>query len=507
MKGLDTTWRLTLGYICVALTAVLALYWDTASSMAGTWAASTAYNHGYLVLPIALWLVWRKRAQLAQLSPAPDYLGFALLAATGFAWLVAEAGRVLVVQQYALAAMPAAVVLALAGRRVAAALAFPLAFLLFAVPTGEALVPRLMDWTADFTVAALRLSAIPVYREGNSFSLPSGNWSVVEACSGLRYLIASLTVGTLFAYLNYRRLWKQALFVAVALVLPVFANFLRAYLIVMIGHLSNMKLGIGVDHMLFGWVFFGAVIIVLFWFASFWRDAEDGGAVIERSLMPSSRGLITGTAAGAVALAAAWPLYAAHLDRSSAERDSLELAAVPAVGGWTSDAASLTEWRPHYVGAAASRFTVYRKGENAVALYIGYYRDQRQGAELIGWQNAIVQSEDRVWANVGESARSVELASGAVRVRETRLRGAGQRLLVWDWYSISGRDTSSPYLGKALLARDKLLGRGDDSAAVVLAAPYGARPDEGAQALAEFARDMLPAIHATLIAATAADAQ
>jgi EpsI family protein len=259
--------------------------------------------------------------------------------------------------------------------------------------------------------------------------------------------------------------------------------------------------------MLFGWVFFGAVIIVLFWFASFWRDAEDGGAVIERSLMPSSRGLITGTAAGAVALAAAWPLYAAHLDRSSAERDSLELAAVPAVGGWTSDAASLTEWRPHYVGAAASRFTVYRKGENAVALYIGYYRDQRQGAELIGWQNAIVQSENRAWASAGESARSVELESGALRVRETRLRGAGQRLLVWDWYRISGRDTSNPYLAKALLARDRLIGRGDDSAAVVLAAPYGARPGEGAQALAEFARDMLPAIHATLIAATAADAQ
>lgn len=494
-------WPLTLGAIFAAAAALLALYWETAQSMVATWGASAAYNHGYLIVPIALWLAWRKRAELAKLSPAPDYLGFALLAAAGFAWLVAEAGRVLVVQQYALIAMLAALVLALAGRRTAGALAFPLAFLLFAVPTGEALVPPLMDWTADFTVAALRISGIPVYREGNFFSIPSGHWSVVEACSGLRYLIASLTVGTLFAYLNYRRLWKQAAFVALSALAPVFANFMRAYLIVMIGHLSDMRLGVGVDHMLFGWVFFGAVIVALFWFASFWRDAGAGEAnrvVARRGAEPSSRGLIAGATAGAVALAAAWPLYAAHLDRWGAERGAPELASAPGAAGWVSDPGGLTDWRPHYAGAAASTFAVYRKGERAVALYVAYYRDQRQGAELVSWQNAIVRSEDRLWANVGESARQLDLATGALRVRETRLRSAGQRLLVWDWYRVSGSDSSSPYVAKALLARDKLLGRGDDSAAVVLAAPYGVRPDEAAQALQEFLRDMLPAIHATL---------
>ena len=65
----------------------------------------------------------------------------------------------------------------------------------FAVPVGEFLLPVFMEWTADFTVLALRLSGIPVYREGLQFVIPSGNWSVVEACSGIRYLIASLMVG------------------------------------------------------------------------------------------------------------------------------------------------------------------------------------------------------------------------------------------------------------------------------------------------------------------------
>ncbi len=90
------------------------------------------------------------------------------------------------------------------GNDVTRRILYPLAFLFFAVPAGDFLMPTLMDHTADFTVMALRLSGVPVFREGNYFTIPSGNWSVVEACSGLRYLIASITLGVLFAYLNYR---------------------------------------------------------------------------------------------------------------------------------------------------------------------------------------------------------------------------------------------------------------------------------------------------------------
>ena len=73
-----------------------------------------------------------------------------------------------------------------------------------AVPFGEALVPKLMDWTADFTVAAVKLSGVPVYREGTHFVIPSGQWSVIEACSGIKFLIASLMGGSLYAWLMYR---------------------------------------------------------------------------------------------------------------------------------------------------------------------------------------------------------------------------------------------------------------------------------------------------------------
>jgi len=83
-------------------------------------------------------------------------------------------------------------------------------------------------------------------------------------------------------------------------------------------------------------------------------------------------------------------------------------------------------------------------------------------------------------------------------MRETRLRSARQRLLVWDWYRVAGSDLSNPYVAKLLLARDKLLYRGDDAAVIMLATPYEIRTQAAEEALREFARAMLPSINAAL---------
>src|SRR5206468_6688395 len=114
-----------------------------------------------------------------------------------------------------------------------------------------------------------------VFREGNYFTIPSGSWSVVEACSGVRYLIASFMVGTLYAYLSYRSTARRAAFIAASLVVPIVANWLRAYMIVMLGHLTNNRLAVGADHLVYGWIFFGIVMALLFWIGSRWRQDED----------------------------------------------------------------------------------------------------------------------------------------------------------------------------------------------------------------------------------------
>ena len=500
----DPGWRLGLPLVAGLLLAVLAIHWTTAESIVSIWWRSETFAHGFLVVPIALWLVWRQRFRLSAMKPSPDALGLVALALAGACWLAGYAGEVLVVMQLALVATIWGVVIACLGRDIARALTFPLGFLLLGVPMGEALIPPLMTWTADFTVTALRLSGIPVFRDGTFFfTIPSGDWSIVEGCSGVRYLIASFTVGVLFAYLSYHKTWKRLLFAALSVVVPILANGCRAYLIVMIAHLSDNKLAHGVDHFIYGWVFFGLVMLLLFWIGSSWRDAD-----AESSAHPQARGhgadAVTPATRAAYALAVlvlagAWPAYAAYLDRDQASPDAnLSLSIPRGAGGWVADPGPMTDWRPHYDPASATVFQVYRKGDRAVALHLGYYRHQRRGAQLVSSWNIMVVQKHPVWTNVGEHPVKEASGPGTFDVRATELRAADGRLFIWDWFRIAGHDVTNPYLAKAMLAWRKLSDRGDDGAAIIIATPYADAAKPPSATLAEFVSDMLPSIDASL---------
>ena len=289
---------------------VLALYWRTAESIVAIWMRSETFAHGFVVVPIALWLVWRRRDALAQIPAKPWWPRLRALRLPAL-WLVASAADALGVKQFALVFMIQAGIVAIVGKNLSRALVFPLAFLLFAVPAGEIFVPTLIDWTADFTVSALRWSGVPVYREANHFIIPSGAWSVVEACSGIRYIIASVMVGTIYAAVAYRSAGAGSRFSRRRSSFPIVANWLRAYMIVMLAHLTNNKLAVGVDHIIYGWVFFGLVMLLLFWVGSFWQETED--ARVARPCAPRSgpkirpHGALASPALFAAAIAAvAW---------------------------------------------------------------------------------------------------------------------------------------------------------------------------------------------------------
>ena len=410
-------------------------------------------------------------------------------------------------QQYAVVAMLVGVLWTVLGRHIARAALFPLLFLLLAVPVGEFLIPPLMNFTADFTVGALKLTGIPVFREGNFFTVPSGSWSVVEACSGLRYLIASLTLGCLYAYLTYRSAARRVLFVTAAAIVPIIANGLRAYMIVMIGHLSNMKLATGIDHYLYGWVFFGVVVLLMFWAGSFWREDEQPDAVEKSASTPDShthqpsKGRLVLAACSVAAMLAIWPAYADFLENRAGDANEVALLAPQPAAGWSGSDAPVTDFAPHFLNAKAEVAQTFAKDDHWVNVYLKYYRNQREGAKLITSQNQLVSTLNRQWGNIAESTVHVELGSGAIRVQEAKLRSSGQHLLVWYWYWIEHGHVANPYLGKLLEAKARLIGKGDDAAVVILAAPYDAVPDEARALLQDFLTAHLERIDATLAAA------
>jgi exosortase A len=498
-------WGLPAGVTTGVLLLLAGIFWPTFHSMTEIWERSETFAHGYLIFPISIWLIWRKRDELARIRPRPDLRGLLLLAGAGAVWLLADAGSVNVVAQYAFVAMLVAAVWTLLGEAFVRAAFFPLMFLFFAVPMGEFLIHPLMGVTADFTVSMLRATGIPVYREGTFFSIPSGNWSVVEGCSGLRYLIASVTLGVLYAYLTYRSWQRRLLFSIAAMIVPVFANSGRAYMIVMIAHLSDMRLALGVDHYIYGWVFFGIVMLLLFWIGSFWREddlPEPGPAQAD---VPQRADSATGKAArpllpvavATLALAALWPAYARWLDaRPLPKMPALQ---VEAADGWQPGAA-FTTWVPHWIGADRQLRRSYTQAGHGVLLELNYYATQRQDAELINSQNFMIRQKDPDWSNVGESVVTVQIGGKSRQVRQAKMRGSdGQRLLVWQWNLVDQRPVVNDYFAKLIMALDRVRLARDDGLSVLIATPYqNADLKPAATTLARFATDMEPAIARTL---------
>jgi len=494
---------LHLAALAAALAWLLFWYRDTIGSLVDIWSRSDTFAHGFVVAPISAWLVWRSRDRLRDLPLRPSLPGVLAGAVAGFAWLLGELASVASVSQFALVGMVIALVWAIVGTAVAKALVFPLGFLFFSVPFGEFLFPPMMDRTTDFLVWALRLSSVPVFVEGRNLVIPSGHWAVVEGCSGVRYLISSVLVGSLYAYLTYHSFKKRLVFTAVSVVLPVFANWLRAYVIVMIGHLSDNRLAHGVDHFIYGWVFFGAVMMLLFWLGGRWREDDEPLPIRVPTgpLVPAASPLRRGALWVLVALAAvmSWRPVLGMLNEQG-QHGAVRLPALQATAAWRpAEADRIPAWSPYYSGMRSDLREVWVAGEQTVGLYVAYYRDQGPGAELINSGNRVMINKHAVWAMTAYGDREAELGALRLQVRSTELLSTQGHILVWHWYWIGGRWTTNDYLAKLYLALSRLGGRGDDAAAVMIFTPLveGERARAGAT-LETFVREMGPSIEQAL---------
>ncbi|MFN4326515.1 MAG: exosortase A [Azonexus sp.] len=494
-------WPTRLALIGLVLALIGYSYRETLAAMAEIWWRSDTYAHGFLVPLISGWLAWRARHRLANLAPGVWLLPLLPLAGMVFAWLLGDLTAVNALTQFSVVALIVLACAALLGKTVSRQLAFPLLFLFFAVPIGDFLMPKLMEWTADFTVVALRLSGIPVYREGQNFVVPSGNWSVVEACSGIRYLIASLTVGTLYAYLTYTSLKRRLIFVGISLFVPIVANWLRAYLIVMIGHLSGNKLAVGVDHLIYGWIFFGVVIAIMFAIGARW--AETGQAPSSPAAPPPA-GPTRPVWLAALLIAgmvSAGPLARGVLQDANDKRTP-QLAVPEAVAPWQA-MPRFIDLQPQFADPSATLHAAFQNGEQQVGLYIAYYRNQDYDRKLITSTNTLIAPANPEWQLTGTSstAGAGQALPASIRTYEfSRKFGVSDsRYQAWQWYWINGWLTSSDILAKALTAWSMLSGHGDDSAVVILYAPKA----EAERSLSAFSRDMADAIQRTLAEAHA----
>jgi exosortase A len=400
------------------------------------WSTSETFTHGFVILPIVGWLLWRDRQQFLGAEVTGSYCGAAMTLLFIFLWLVGQALEISVFRQLGLFGAIAASHWMVFGGEFAKRYKFPLCYLIFAVPLGNAIIPLLQHITAEITVLLLQLSQIPVYYEGLYITIPTGKFEVAVACSGIRYLIASLAVGTLYAYLNYRYFYKQVLFIALSIIVPIVANGIRAYLIVIIAHLSDMKYATGADHLIYGWLFFGVVIALMFYLGSLFADDD---LTTEKSLGEKYSAAFNIWPIVIVIPFTLLALFVNHNIDAQEPPQSPETLLISNQLGMSSLTSSL--WGINFNDALAIFSGANTTDDDKIELYVAKFANRQTRGELLTSTNRLY--DIKYWSLISQVSGQLVTTNGDVQYIDLQLVSArGQQRLVRYTYAIDDKYTA-----------------------------------------------------------------
>lgn len=254
--------KFILASVCLLLIWTI-VFWQGISTAIEIWIGNDIFNHCLLVIPGSFYLIYCQRSKLDISLFKPNYWLLPILIGTLIVYAVGIAGDVQLFMHIATFAFLPIVIWLFVGNKLTYQIIFPLFFIFFSIPFGEEFIPLLQEITADWSVILLQWSGIPIYRSGLYIEIPQGRFLVAEACSGISFFIASVVIGSLYAYLNIYSWKRKVVFVSISIIFPVVANAIRVYGIILTGYLTDMEHAVGADHLIYGWIFFSLVIICL----------------------------------------------------------------------------------------------------------------------------------------------------------------------------------------------------------------------------------------------------
>ncbi|MCF6218091.1 MAG: EpsI family protein [Gammaproteobacteria bacterium] len=482
-------WKSALSLLLVGCGAILYSYWDTFSRLFALWNdVEGEYAHGWLIIAVVLFLVWDKRHSLPRMQPRLDIRPVIIIPFVGFFWLLGSLVDVNLVQVLsALLIMMLFVWFAL-GYSITKELLFAMLFIFFATPVWLPLQMPFQVITVHAVHQMLMLAGIPVIRDGYLLTIPEGSFAVLEACSGLRYFLVAFALSTLFSYLNFYSFKIRLLYVLLFLMASLLANWLRVFVVIYAGHLTQMEHPYIHDHANLGWYIFLVMVALLYWFGYKYLAKWDVvPAETEQKTAPViTNALFTSQPTKVAVLSLALVLLIAPPALSDYLRSNISMplsnAEMPDIAGWATLSESPEQLvLPDYKGADFTIGTVYQGATSDVQAAVAYYSSSKPEASLIDYANHIVDGEN--WSQL-TSEKDYSLLSG--HVKEVTIRsGAGGERLAWYWYRIGGRVSAEKYQAKLFEVFGILTGR-SDGALIIISAGYDVHPDEARSVLSSF---------------------
>lgn len=448
-----TRWQRHLAALALLAGAILAIFWRDAADMARIWWTSSTFTHCLLMVPMIGWLVSQRVALLRPLTPAFWWPALLWMAGAGVVWLVGEAAGVGLFRQLGLVLMLQGAVGAALGEKLVRGLLFPLGYALLLVPFGEELVPLLQMLTAHISVALLHLSGISAEMEGVFITTRAGFFEVAEACSGVSFLIAMLAYSVFAAHLCFKSWTRRIVFVAAALATTILANALRAWGTMVAAEIWGVEAAGGFDHIFYGWIFFGLVILLVMLVALRWFDRPANDVAVDVSRL-GSLPRFSGTARAMLPAALAVPLLFAGWGQLAGGRSAPlpGTMTVEAPPGWRDARVAGTAWVPRFDGADQILLRQFTNDRGqVVTVAIGGYERQAEGREVVAYgQGAIDPDSKWAWSAALpglEGAKTERLLHPGPVLRDAAT-----------WYVVGGKATGNPRAAKLAGLKARLLG-------------------------------------------------
>lgn len=482
LERLPPVWQqaaLRLGLSWLAL--ILAFLPDWAA-MVDQWWNSSTYNHIVLVPAIIGWLVLQRWPQLRELEPRSWIGGLFPLGLAVLGWVLGTFGGFNLLRQAAAVALLPSVALLLLGPRTFAALLFPMAYMVFLVPFGDELVPPLQTITAKLTIALVELSGVPAVVDGVFIDTPAGLFEVAEACSGVKFLIAMIALGTLVANVGFRSWRRRAAFMALCVAVPILANGVRAWGTIYVAQHVGIEKAAGIDHLIYGWIFFALVIAAVLGLSWKFFDrgidepmvdaaaiaADPRFAEFERTT-PSWKAMLFAP----VLLVGTGMVWSAFADQLRAPLPTQIF--LPQVPGWQRvDFAPLAPWEPRAGGADHRLLGSYRDAQgHSVDVFYAFYANQTEGKEAGGFgEGALRPDSGWSWTSAGPPFASAK--------SERLLHNGATPRLALTWYRSGNLITGSNIRLKLGNIIDQLMLRARPTATLIISSEQSAGNDPAA---------------------------
>jgi exosortase len=251
----------------LAALTLLVCYAPTLRGMFDQWWNDEDMSHGFAVPLVITWIVWRERARWMNLTPNPSAWGFVLLAGAALVQAISSLGLGLFASSVAFLVSIAGAVLAIGGFEFLRVWAFPFALSLFMLPK-LAIVYNMTTLPLQLLASRLAVAVLSgvgfkVIREGVILDVGGHRVSVVEACSGVRYLLSLAFIAVVFAYLADikppAKVWMRWALLIAAVPIAIVANAVRVAVAAAVPALDS-----GMPHEAAGWAVFMLCLILVF---------------------------------------------------------------------------------------------------------------------------------------------------------------------------------------------------------------------------------------------------